>query len=164
LLKHVFNPYALWTTALGATSWGIVHHVGRRLGAAYQIPLAAARTANGVVIALPYEPRAYWCRNILAAGSCTLTLEGNELTLTSPKVVPVSVAEPQMLAVNASLWHRTGIERYLSLRLAPGTLETTPTSVAAHKQHATRVIISTKSADITVCWTCDPLGDSSPAG
>src|SRR5258708_1364079 len=35
LYKHVFNPRVLRAATQGETSWGVVHHVGRRSGTAY---------------------------------------------------------------------------------------------------------------------------------
>jgi len=35
-----------------------------------------------------------WCKNVLAAGWCTLTLNGGQHALTDPDVIPARDAEP----------------------------------------------------------------------
>jgi deazaflavin-dependent oxidoreductase (nitroreductase family) len=117
LYKHLFNPRVVQAAARHETSWGVVHHVGRRSGATYDTPIDAQRTSDGVLIPLVYGPRADWCRNVLAAGHCTLTLDGKELALTAPQVIPESVAEQQVPAAAARRWHSMGIEHCLSLKI-----------------------------------------------
>ena len=117
LLKHVINPATLQAVARGASSYGVVHHHGRRSGAAYETPVDAQHTPTGVVITLPYGSGTDWCRNVLAAGGCRLTLGGEELELTAPQVVPASVAEAQVPADVARRWHRQGLAHFLALRV-----------------------------------------------
>jgi deazaflavin-dependent oxidoreductase (nitroreductase family) len=108
----------LRAVARGASPYGVIHHRGRRSGAAYATPVDARHTPAGVLITLPYGPGTDWCRNVLAAGGCTLTLGGEELALTAPQVVPASVAEPQAPMDVARHWHRQGVAHFLSLRAA----------------------------------------------
>jgi deazaflavin-dependent oxidoreductase (nitroreductase family) len=121
-LRPVFrlvNPRMVRAAARRETSYGVVHHVGRRSGAAYDTPVDATRTPEGVLIVLPYGPVTDWCRNVLAAGHCTLTLDGDQLALTAPGVIPANVAEPLLPAAVARRAHRLGIAHYLSLKNAP---------------------------------------------
>jgi deazaflavin-dependent oxidoreductase (nitroreductase family) len=117
LLKGVINPAMLRAIAKESSPYGVVHHRGRRSGAAYATPVDARRTAAGVVITLPYGPDTDWCRNVLAAGSCTLTLGGEDLALTAPQVVPASVAAPQVPTDVARRWQRQGLAHFLALRI-----------------------------------------------
>ncbi len=131
LLKNVFNPPMLRAAARGTTRYAVVHHVGRRSGAAYHTPIDARRTEGGVLILLPYGPVTDWCRNVLAAGRCGLSLDGAELELTEPEVIGASVAEAQVPADVARGWRGQGIEHYLSLKVAQpvaadGAKETPP--------------------------------------
>jgi deazaflavin-dependent oxidoreductase (nitroreductase family) len=116
LYKRVLNPKALRDAAAGETRWAVVHHVGRRSGVAYNTPVDAQRTANGVVIPVVYGPGADWCRNILAAGSCTLTLDGEELALTAPEVIDLNVVESLLSPQRTRTWRSIGIEHCLFLR------------------------------------------------
>jgi deazaflavin-dependent oxidoreductase (nitroreductase family) len=118
LYKHVFNPKALRDAANGETRWGVVHHVGRRSGTVYATPIDAQRTPEGVVICLVYGPGADWCRNVVAAGRCTLTLDGEELSLGAPRVVSLGLAESKLTPERARFWRNIGIEHCLALQTA----------------------------------------------
>jgi deazaflavin-dependent oxidoreductase (nitroreductase family) len=115
LYKRVFNPIALRDAARGDTRWAVLHHVGRRSGVAYDTPIDAQLTPDGAVIPLVYGASADWCRNVLAAGGCTLTVGSENLAFTAPRVVPISVAGPQLLPAKARFWRSIGIEHLLSL-------------------------------------------------
>ena len=116
LLKHVINPATLRAIEKGTSSYGVVHHRGRRSGADYETPVDAQRTPEGVLITLPYGSRTDWCRNVLVSGGCRLTLGGDDLALTAPQVVPASVAEAQVPEDVARRWHRQGLAHFLALR------------------------------------------------
>jgi deazaflavin-dependent oxidoreductase (nitroreductase family) len=115
LIKGVINPQTLRAVARGESNYAVVHHVGRRSGRAYQTPVEAYRTTEGTLILLPYGPVTDWCRNVLAAGQCTVTVDGQDLALSAPEVVPASVAEARVPAVVGRRWHRQGIAHYLWL-------------------------------------------------
>ena len=58
-------------------------HVGRRTGRSYQVPVGAYPYGDGFVLALIYRgTQSDWCRNVMVAGTCTLTW--NCLLYTSP--------------------------------------------------------------------------------
>lgn len=118
LYKYVFNPRTLRAAERGNTPYGVLHQIGRRSGATYDTPVEADRTSEGVIVPLMYGPRVDWCRNTLAVGGCTLSLNGEEIILTASEVVPASVAEPQLSAKNARMLHRLGVAHYLSLQNA----------------------------------------------
>jgi hypothetical protein len=67
-------------------------HVGRSSGREYVTPLAAYPLGDGFVLALAYGPDVDWCRNVLAAGKCTLIWRGHEYTLEKPEIIPASEA------------------------------------------------------------------------
>jgi deazaflavin-dependent oxidoreductase (nitroreductase family) len=119
LLKGVINPRTLRAAARGRTNYAVVHHVGRRSGTAYETPVEAHRAAEGTLILLPYGPVTDWCRNVLAAGKCTVTVDGQDLALSAPVVVPASVAEARVPADVARRWQREGIAHCLWLKDAP---------------------------------------------
>jgi deazaflavin-dependent oxidoreductase (nitroreductase family) len=120
-LYKAANSRALRDAERGQSRWAVVHHVGRRSGALYDTPIDAQRTPDGVIICLVYGASADWCRNILAAGQCTLTMHGEELSLTSPIVISLQQAEPYLDAKRAQFWHDIGIEHCLQLRLTQST-------------------------------------------
>ena len=118
-VMRVMNPRVLRAVERRESPFGVLRHVGRRSGAAYHTPVAVGRTPDGVLVPLMYGPGADWCRNILAAGRCTLTFRGEEAALTAPEVVLPGVAEPQLPAETLREWRGQGIAHYLSLKYAP---------------------------------------------
>lgn len=70
---------------------GALHHVGRRSGRTYVTPLSAYRLGDGFVLGVAY-PEVDWCRNVLAAGKCTLTWDGKEYALERPELIPAAAA------------------------------------------------------------------------
>ena len=131
LLMRVINPRVVRAIERRESSFGVVHHIGRRSGAAYQTPVDVARVSDGVLISLPYGPETNWCRNVLAADHCTLTVDGEELALTAPEVVLVPVAEALLPPEKLRQWKREGIAHYLSLKYAPKVQSQASSSAAA---------------------------------
>ncbi|MEV5889060.1 nitroreductase family deazaflavin-dependent oxidoreductase [Nonomuraea fuscirosea] len=80
--KRVFNPLTL---AQGKSP--VLTHVGRASGRTYHTPLDAHPVAGGYLFVLVYGSRSDWVRNILAAGSARLLVDGKEVELTAPRVV-----------------------------------------------------------------------------
>jgi deazaflavin-dependent oxidoreductase (nitroreductase family) len=115
---RVMNPRVIRAVERRESAFGVLHHRGRRSGASYHTPVAVGRTSDGVLVPLMYGARTDWCRNILAAGSCTLTFDGEDLALTAPEVVLAQVAESQLSAETLKEWQGQGIARYLKLLFA----------------------------------------------
>jgi hypothetical protein len=92
-VMRVMNPRTARAVERRQSPFGVLHHVGRRRVSNTTPPVAAARTSDGVLVPLMYGPGTYWCRNILAAGRCTLTFDGEELALAAPEVVRAAIAE-----------------------------------------------------------------------
>lgn len=65
----------------------VVSHVGRSTATVYRTPLDAHPTRDGYVLVVRYGPGSDWVRNILAAGTATLRVEGEEHRLGSPRLV-----------------------------------------------------------------------------
>ncbi len=80
--KRVFNPLTL---AQGKSP--VLTHVGRASGRTYHTPLDAFPIPGGYLFILVYGSRSDWVRNILAAGSARLLVDGKEVELTAPRVV-----------------------------------------------------------------------------
>ncbi|MEE8376152.1 MAG: nitroreductase family deazaflavin-dependent oxidoreductase [Acidimicrobiia bacterium] len=80
--KRVFNP-----KAIRKGEYPVVTHVGRRSGRSYQTPLDAFPTETGYVLVARYGPESDWVRNILAAETATLRVDGEERPLDSPRLV-----------------------------------------------------------------------------
>jgi deazaflavin-dependent oxidoreductase (nitroreductase family) len=80
--KRVFNPAEL---RRGVRP--VLTHVGRSSGATYLTPLDAHPVEGGYVFILVYGSRSDWVRNALAAGRARLRIDGQDLELTSPRLI-----------------------------------------------------------------------------
>lgn len=73
-------------------------HVGRTSGKTYHTPLDAHRLDDGYIFIVNYGSDSDWVKNILAAGSAALTLDGEEIALVSPRVITKDVAVQRLPA------------------------------------------------------------------
>ncbi len=85
--KRIFNPAVLSFAGHPSSPYVVVHHVGRRSGQVYATPVSARLTPEGFVIPLYYGSDVDWCRNVLAAGRCTITWNGNDYPVGEPELI-----------------------------------------------------------------------------
>jgi deazaflavin-dependent oxidoreductase (nitroreductase family) len=71
----------------------VISHVGRTSGKTYQTPLDAHRIDGGFIFFLNYGSGSDWVRNIMAAGSASLSAEGEEYPLVSPRLLTKDEAQ-----------------------------------------------------------------------
>jgi deazaflavin-dependent oxidoreductase (nitroreductase family) len=90
--KRVFNPIEI-----RRGKRPVVIHVGRSSGTVYQTPLDAHPHKRGYVLVVRYGPGSDWVRNILAAGTATLRVGGEEHRLESPRLVAQEGAADEMV-------------------------------------------------------------------
>ena len=120
--KRFFNPLILRAAALNLPYPTVVGHVGRRSGTAYETPVAAAPTATGFLVPLPYGQDVDWLRNLLAAGGGTLRYAGETVHVTNPTIVDRAAALAEATGHHRAIWSRLGIADYLRLEPDPGGL------------------------------------------
>jgi deazaflavin-dependent oxidoreductase (nitroreductase family) len=74
--------------------WAVLHHVGRRTGTRYAVPVAIVPTRGPEVflIGLPWGEKTNWAQNVIADGSATVTWKGREWQATNPRIVGPEVA------------------------------------------------------------------------
>lgn len=85
--KHVLNPVMLGFAGRRYVPYGLVRHVGRRSGRTYDTPVLVGTTEDRVVVPLIYGADTDWCRNVRAAGECTVAWQGRAVEATSPRLV-----------------------------------------------------------------------------
>lgn len=90
--RAVTNPNAMKTAGQPGAYAAVIHHVGRASGDRYHTPVGPFPTEDGFVIALPYGTTPDWLKNVLVAGSATLTSEGRTYFIDEPEVVGSSEA------------------------------------------------------------------------
>lgn len=80
--KRVFNP-----AELRRGTRPVLIHLGRSSGRTYRTPLDAHRVDDGYVFILVYGSRSDWVRNCLAVGHARLTIDGQDIELTAPRLI-----------------------------------------------------------------------------
>ena len=80
--RRVFNPIEI---RRGVRP--VLIHVGRSSGKTYRTPLDAHSVTGGYVFIPNYGPRSDWVKNVLAAGTAGLAIDGEEIQLESPRMV-----------------------------------------------------------------------------
>lgn len=80
--KRVFNP-----AELRRGKRPVLTHVGRTSGQTYRTPLDAHPVDGGYVFILVYGSRSDWVRNSLADGHARLTIDGEDIELTAPRLI-----------------------------------------------------------------------------
>lgn len=86
--RRFLNPRQMRTAGTQGAYAGIIHHVGRTSGRGYQTPVGITPVDDSYVIVLPYGTRPDWVRNVLTAGTATLTQDGATHTVERPEVIP----------------------------------------------------------------------------
>ena len=81
------NGIRLKRAATERSSTAILTHVGRRSGNTYQTPLGAWAYGDGFVLPLAYGSGTDWCRNVMAAGTGTLSWKGQTYQLECPEII-----------------------------------------------------------------------------
>lgn len=113
--KRVFNPLAL----MGG-KYPVLTHVGRKSGTIFKTPLDAFPVPGGYLFVPIYGSRSDWVRNILAANRAQLRVDGQDISLASPRLIgekeafealPASGRPPKLLHIT----------EFLRMDLAPVT-------------------------------------------
>jgi|GEM_PF-212982 len=95
-LRH-FNKRATNRLTLrfaGKRVFAVIHHVGRKSGAAYSTPVAAVPAGEHFILPLTYGAHVDWCQNVLAAGGCQMEWGGKFYSLQNPELIVQAEALP----------------------------------------------------------------------
>lgn len=123
-LTKVFNPIVL--RRAGGRDFRMaaeIRHVGRRSGREYRTPVTVRRSGDVALLALTFGSRSDWCQNLLAAGGCTLRLDGEDYQATEPQLLTRRQAKTRAAAAfnpfQRAAFAVLGIRQILILRLTP---------------------------------------------
>jgi deazaflavin-dependent oxidoreductase (nitroreductase family) len=93
----------------------VLSHVGRASGKAYETPLDPHAVEGGYIFIANYGRDSDWVKNILAAGTAALRVDGDEVALVSPRMVPKDEARQQMAAQTKWPPHRMNVTECLRM-------------------------------------------------
>lgn len=80
--RRVFNP-----REVRKGTRPVLTHVGRTSGTAHRTPMDAHRVNGGFVFFPLYGPECDWVRNVMAAGTARLRIDGEDIALDAPRLV-----------------------------------------------------------------------------
>ncbi|MFC8799755.1 nitroreductase family deazaflavin-dependent oxidoreductase [Promicromonospora sp. NPDC057138] len=112
------RPIELRTAGEPGASAAVVRHVGRKSGASYATPIGVYPMDDDFLVYLPYGPGVDWLRNIRAAGSAELRVEGRTHRV-APQVVEPADALPYLSARDRRVARVFGVTDFLVLRRTP---------------------------------------------
>jgi len=114
-----YNRFVLRFAGRKGSPFAIIEHRGRQSGRVYRTPVDVLPTEEGAVIALGHGPTSDWCRNIMAAGTCTMLYNGGRHAMRDPQVIDLETAAPLVSPFRRWLYTCTGANDFLRLRHAP---------------------------------------------
>ena len=112
---RAMRPLALRSAGKEGADTSVVRHVGRRSGRAYQTPVIAAQHDDSFLIALPYGERTDWLKNVLAAGSATITADGRSYPVDRPEVIPMAEATAYFRPMEQRMHRQFGVDSALQV-------------------------------------------------
>ena len=122
--KRYLNPLMLKIVAgRRAFPQAIIHHVGRKSGHNYVTPVAVTPIAHGFVVPLPYGRDVDWCRNVLAAGKCSLQWHGTTYNLVEPEVVPTASIIAEFSPFRQAIFRALRVNYVLKLQLSTAPVD-----------------------------------------
>ena len=119
-MTHVFNPFIRRVAGRRHMRMAAqIHHRGRRSGRMYVTPASARRDGGTFWIPLTFGSGSDWCRNVLAAGGCTIRWQGTDYAATRPVVVDraaaMSAARGSFRGYERAMMRMLGIKQFLRL-------------------------------------------------
>jgi deazaflavin-dependent oxidoreductase (nitroreductase family) len=124
-MTRLFNPVIRKAAGRRHVTFAArVQHHGRWSGRAYATPVSARLDGDGRFwVPLTFGTGSDWCRNVLAAGGCTIRWKGREYAVTDPVLVPraeaLRTARSSFLAPERAMLRLLGISQFLRLSVAP---------------------------------------------
>ena len=100
----------------------LVYHRGRRSGRTYASPVGVGSTGREFLIPLTFGADADWCRNVLAAGRCSILWRGRKYTAVEPEVVIDDSVRSELAdafdPIQRFLLRAMGTHAFLRIRIA----------------------------------------------
>ena len=116
--KHYLNPLMLKFAGRRYSPQAIVYHKGRKSGRSYATPIVVEPVTDGFIIPLPYGTDVDWCRNILAAGQCTIQWHGNIYTVIEPALINAVDVINELPPMRQRIFRMIGVKYVLKVRIS----------------------------------------------
>jgi deazaflavin-dependent oxidoreductase (nitroreductase family) len=121
-LARLVNPLVLLLAGTRLLPlYGVLQHQGRRSGKLFSTPVVVRPTPDGFVVPMPWGEGTEWCRNVRAAGGCTIRWKGRDYVMVQPEVIDAAAAQEAFPALQWAGMRRFGIRQCLRLRAAPAS-------------------------------------------
>ena len=116
--KRYINPLMLKFAGRRYNPQGIIYHEGRKSGRSYSTPVGIEPVTEGFIIPLSYGADVDWCRNILAAGQCTIQWHGNNYTVIEPALMSATDVITELSQIRQRIFRMIGVQHVLKVRIA----------------------------------------------
>lgn len=116
--NRVTNRAAMRDAGESGSSTAVIRHVGRRSGTPYATPVGVYPKGDDFLVYLPYGPGVDWLRNVRAAGSAELRVDGRTHRV-APQIVGPDEALPDLSARDRLVARLFGVTDFLVLERAP---------------------------------------------
>lgn len=116
---RIANPGVLRHAGEPGSSTAVIRHVGRRSGKPYSTPIGTYPMDDAFLVFLPYGPGTDWVRNVRAAGTAELGLDGQTLQVADPRIVGRAEALPYLSGQDRRVARLFGVVDFLVLERAP---------------------------------------------
>ncbi len=116
--RRVTNRRTLRDAGEAGSSNDLIRHVGRRSGAPYATPIGVYPMDDDFLVYLPYGTGVDWLRNVRAAGSADLLVDGRTYVVT-PEIVEPAEALPYLSAADRRVARLFKVTDFLALRRVP---------------------------------------------
>ena len=93
--------------------YGLLRHVGRTSGKAYEFPIVALPFGGGFLIPLPFGDATQWLKNIQAADHAGLRRAGHDYVIDQPEVIDLATASPDLPRWVRFAAGRVGIDQWV---------------------------------------------------
>ncbi|WP_020015950.1 nitroreductase family deazaflavin-dependent oxidoreductase [Promicromonospora sukumoe] len=113
--RRFTNRRTLRHAGEAGSSNDLIRHVGRRSGMRYATPIGVYPMGDDFLVYLPYGSGVDWLRNVRAAGSAELRVDGQTYVVT-PEIVEPAAALPYLSAADRRVARLFRVTDFLALR------------------------------------------------
>jgi deazaflavin-dependent oxidoreductase (nitroreductase family) len=107
----------------GARPVALLGHTGRRSGRVHVTPVAAWLNGEVIVVSLTFGNQTDWVRNVVAAGRCSIRVDGRDYEATHPEFLGRAQARelyrPVTSRMERASFRLLGIRQFMRLHAMP---------------------------------------------